>query len=185
MSWMSQLVNTYENNTAKEKQSDIRLMPIAHMSANAQIEITLSREGEFRNAVKVEKKDAATLIPVTEASAGRASGIAPHALSDTLSYIAGDFSSYCESEKEKKSTEDKFQSYMENLKKWSESVYSHPKVQAVYAYLTKKLIIDDLIKEGLVELQEDGVFDHKKISGQPYEKVMVRFRVLSEGPEKT
>ena len=185
MSWMSQLVNTYENNTAKEKQSDIRLMPIAHVSANAKIEITLSREGEFRNAVKVEKKDAATLIPVTEASAGRASGIAPHALSDTLSYIAGDFSSYCESEKEKKSTEDKFQSYMENLKRWSESVYSHPKVQAVYAYLTKKLIIDDLIKEGLVELQEDGVFDHKKISGQPYEKVMVRFRVLSEGPEKT
>ena len=185
MSWMSQLVKTYENNIEKEKQSDIRLMPIAHMSANAQIEITLSREGEFRNAVKVEKEDAATLIPATEASAGRSSGIAPHALSDTLSYIAGDFSAYCENEKEKKSAEEKFQFYIENLKKWSESEYPHPKVQTIYAYLTKKMVINDLIKKGLIELKEDGTFDNKKISGQPYEKAMVRFRILSEGSEKT
>ena len=73
MSWMSQLVKTYEDNIGKGSQSETGLMPIAHMSANAQIEIILSREGEFRDAFKVEKADAATLIPVTEASAGRSS----------------------------------------------------------------------------------------------------------------
>ncbi len=184
MSWMSQLVKTYDCNIAKEAQSDIRLMPIAHMSANAQIEITLSREGEFRDAVKVEKKDAATLIPVTEASAGRSSGIAPHALSDTLSYIAGDFSVYCKSEKEKKGADDKFLSYIENLKKWSESECSHPKVRAIYGYLSKNTMAADLIKKGLIELEADGTFDNKKISGQLYEKAMVRFRVLGEESEK-
>lgn len=178
MSWMSQLYKTYENNIGKGRQADIQLTPIAHMSANAQIEITLNGEGEFKSAVSVDKKEAATLIPVTEASASRSSGIAPHALSDMLPYIAGDFSVHCENEKQKKSAEEKFQCYIEKLEKWAESEESHPKVQAIYKYLLKKTIISDLVKAGLIELGEDGVFEKKKISGQPYEKVIVRFRVI-------
>ncbi len=185
MSWMSQLVRTYDNNIAVEGQPEVRLMPIAHMSANAQVEMMLSREGEFRGAQVVEKKDAVTLIPVTEASAGRSSGIAPHPLSDTLSYIAGDFSVYCADEKEKKSAEDKYCAYMKNLKNWAESGDSHPKVEAVYRYLLKKEAVSDLIRSGLIELTEDGTFSNKKISGQPYEKVMVRFRIFGDGEERT
>ncbi len=185
MSWMSQLVKTYENNIEKDKQSEIRLMPIAHMSANAQIEITLSRTGEFRDAQRVERESAVTLIPVTETSAGRSSGIAPHALSDTLSYIAGDFSLYCKGEKDKKTAGDKFEAYLANLKGWAESEHSHPKVWAIYGYLSKSRLISDLISSDLAGLEEDGTFDGKKISGQPYEKAMVRFRVLEEGQEKT
>lgn len=183
MSWMSQLYKTYEKNIGKGQQSEIQLTPIAHMYANAQIEITLSREGEFQGAVSIDKKDAATLIPVTEASASRSSGIAPHALSDMLPYIAGDFSMHCEDGKQKKSAEDKFQCYMDNLEKWAGSEEAHPKVRSICDYLSKKMIISDLVKAGLVELREDGVFEKKKISGQPYEKVIVRFRVL-EGQGK-
>lgn len=182
MSWMNQLFQTYENNIGKE-QTETQLTPIAHMNANAQIEITLNREGEFQNAVKIEKTDAATLIPVTEASAGRSSGIAPHALCDTLSYLAGDFSSYCEKEKDQKNAEKKFQSYTDNLRKWVESQWSHPKIQAIYGYLSKKSTIADLEQSKLIELTETGFFSSSKISGQPYEKALVRFRVLGQAQE--
>lgn len=183
MSWMSQLFRTYENNVGKEQQSDMQMTPIAHMNANAQIEITLSSEGEFRGATQVEKDDAVTLIPVTESSAGRSSGSAPHALCDNLLYIAGDFSSYCEDKKSEKTAKDRNRDYMSNLKGWAESEYSHPKVQAVYRYLSQNVLISDLVKAGLIELKEDHTFENKKISGQPYEKAIVRFRILGSGLE--
>lgn len=158
---------------------DTPLTPISHMNANAQIEVTLNQEGEFKGASEVPKEKAVTLIPVTEASAGRSSGTAPHPLCDTLSYIAGDFYRYCAESKMKKTAQERFAAYSANLKKWAESEYSHPKVQAVWTYLSKERLTEDLIERGLVELTEDGIFNNKKISGQPYEKVLVRFRILS------
>ncbi len=184
MSWMGQLFDTFENNISRS-QSDIQLTPVAHMYANAQIEVTLNREGLFLSAVKVEKENAPTLIPVTESSAGRASGIAPHALCDTLSYIAGDFSMYCnDNDKQKRIAEQKYQTYIENLKKWADSEDTHPKVQVIYKYLYEKILILDLIKEGIVDLNQNGRFDNKKISGQSYEKCIVRFRVFGDDGKK-
>lgn len=184
MSWMKQLVATYENNIGRQGKAEVQITPIAHMYANAQIEIILDADGNFKNATSaIEKDKAATLIPVTEASAGRSSGAAPHPLSDTLSYIAGDYAAYCKSEKEKRSAECKFQLYRENLKKWAESQYSHPKVKAVYQYLSQKETISDLIKAGLIGLKEDGTFEEQKINGQPYEKALVRFKVQGDGQE--
>lgn len=178
MSWMSQLYQTYEHNIGKSLQDEETLTPLAHMNANAQMEVTLDQDGNFCGAKKVDKENAVTLIPVTEASSGRSSGIAPHMLSDTLSYIAGDYEKYCQDEKLKKSVAEKFQHYMMQLGNWHESSYSHPKVDAVYEYLSKQELISDLIKAGIVTLTEEGFFDHKKISGQSYEKCLVRFRVL-------
>lgn len=181
MSWMSQLYQTYENNIGKNQEDSITLTPLAHMNANAQIEVTLDQEGNFKAAERIEKEQAVTLIPVTEASAGRSSGIAPHALSDTLPYLAGDFSCYCREEKTKKNAEEKFRKYMEQLTGWKESAYQHVKVVAIHRYLSQKALIADLVKSGIVTLMEDGVFADKKISGQPYEKAMVRFRVIGIG----
>lgn len=181
MSWMSQLYQTYENNIGKNHQDDITLTPLAHMEANAQIEVILDEEGNFCGAGKVDKENAVTLIPVTEASAGRASGVAPHMLSDTLSYIAGDFKDYCQDEKLVKGAGKKFQCYIMQLNAWHESAYTHPKVDAVYKYLNKQELISDLIKSGIVTLTEEGFFDNRKISGNTYEKSLVRFRVLSLG----
>jgi len=155
------------------------LTPLAHMNANAQLEITLDANGNFCGANVVDKQDAVTLIPVTEASAGRSSGFAPHMLSDTLSYIAGDFENYCQKDKEKGNAREKFRLYIEQLGSWHESAYTHPKIDAIYRYLNKKVLISDLIKAGIVILTEERFFDEKKINGQPYEKALVRFRVLS------
>lgn len=72
---------------------------------------------------------------------------------------------------------------MEALKKWTESKYSHPKVETVHQYLLRKELIRDLVKAGVVELKEDGTFQNKKLSGKPYEKALVRFRVQSTEKE--
>ncbi len=179
MSWMSQLYKTYERNIGKGQQDDVPLTPVAHMNAKAQVEITLSGDGEFLSAAVVDKEDSTTLIPVTEASAGRAGGkVAPHPLCDTLSYIAGDFFEYCDDEKLKKGVKEKFKAFADNLRTWAESEDSHPKVKAIYHYLSKEKTISDLMKAGLIELTAEGKFENKKISGQPYEKVIVRFRVF-------
>lgn len=187
MSWMSQLLKTYEKNLSSKQSPEIQMTPVAHMNANAQIEVTLNEKGKFLRATAVDKADAVTLIPVTEASAGRSSGAASHALSDTLSYIAGDFSNYCEKKKEKKNAEEKFEMYISRLKSWNESEYTHPKIKAIYTYLEQKKLISDLISCGLVGLTEQNFFDSKKISGQPYEKAIVRFVVLdsSKSPDET
>lgn len=180
MPWMSQLLKTYESRAGK--MLDEPLTPIAHMNSNAQIEVTLSLDGEFKNASEVPKDNASTLIPVIEASAGRASGIAPHPLCDNLSYIAGDFYHYCNEDKLRKVAQDRFEKYIANLRKWAESEFSHQKVRTILNYLSKRTLAEDLIKSGLLELTEDGFLNHKKVSGQPYEKVLVRFRILgSEG----
>ncbi len=184
MSWMSQLYATYEKSIGKTFSSEIILTPIAHMNANAQVEIILNEEGEFRSVVSVGKNDSTTLIPVTESSASRSSGIAPHALCDTLSYIAGDFENYCKVKNKKNGPREKFDSYIGNLGKWVRSAYSHPKVKAIYTYLSQKTVMADLIKAGLVELKEDHTYENKKIEGQPYEKALVRFRVLGAEYEK-
>ncbi len=176
MSWMSQLYKTYEENISCS-HNESSITPIAHMNANAQIEVSLDENGNFKRAVRLEKKDGVTLIPVTESSASRSSGIAPHPLSDMLPYIAGDFGDYCEDEKQKKKSAEKFSCYIYQLKKWAESANSHPKVKVIYMYLKKKCLMDDLIKSGIVALNENGKLDVQKISGQSYEKVIVRFLV--------
>lgn len=182
---MNQLYQTYEQNKAFAAQGEQILTPIAHMNANAQIEVTINLDGEFISASKMEKNKAVTLIPVTEASAGRASGIAPHALNDTLSYIAGDFSTHCIQEKQRKLSEDKYECYIGNLRKWVESEYNHPKTAAIYLYLSKSTLISDLVNAGIVTLNEAGSFENEKIAGKPYESALVRFRVIGEGVSST
>ncbi len=187
MSWMSQLYQTYEESIQRENQDKNILTPMAHIFANAQIEITLKENGELKDIRKVEKKDKdeVTLIPVTESSAGRSSGVAPHALCDMLPYVAGDFSKYCEKEKDKKTVQKKYEAYIRNLKKWCDSEYSHIKIKAIYQYLSQKQLISDLIKAGIVSIDENNYYKNEKISGQPYEKALVRFQVIDFTKEKT
>lgn len=178
MSWISTLCETYDNNVGLD--SGDKAMPvISHMNAKAQIEMIIDSDGNFLEAETVDKDNCTTLIPVTQASGGRASGIAPHPLSDTLSYIAGDYSEYIRDEKEINKQNNKFNAYIEGLKNWSESEYSHPKVKAIYTYLSKGQVISDLVKAGVVQLDDNGILSDKKIAGNSYEKALVRFRVRS------
>lgn len=182
MSWMNQLYKTYEANIGKKYDDKWKLSPIAHTNKEAQIEVQINEEGEFQYAWKLENNyDAITLIPVTEDSCGRGNDDAPHALCDTLPYVAGDFSKYCSSDKDKENSEKKFKIYIENLQKWNDSKYTHPKVRAINKYLQKRSLISDLIKLSILKVDEAKKFVNEKINKKTYDKLLVRFRVVHFG----
>lgn len=182
MAWMQKCYETYENNVALAGRAEDEnpLSLVAHILQSAQVEITINQQGQFITAREVEKEHGRTLIPVTEKSASRTSGVAPHALCDNLSYVARDYTRYLSDEKQIKVAKEKHDAYMKALQAWVESDYSHPKVKAIYTYIQNNSMVHDLIEMGIVEC-EDGKFSNKKIAGTTYDKVLVRFIVYEEG----
>ena len=143
MAWLKTLADTYDiysDLAGVDKNGQAVLLPISHSTFNAQIEVTIDKDGNFVDAQKLEKGiSVVTVIPVTEDSAARSSGIAPHPLCDKLCYIAGDYTDYTGDDKIKY-----YDAYMEQLQNWAESDFTHPMVQAVYRYLVKRSLICDL-----------------------------------------
>lgn len=181
MSWTDELYKIYEYNSQREfEENEPVMLPVAHSTANAQIEITIDMNGNFKGAKSVEKSDAVTVIPATEASATRSSGICAMPFDDKLIYIAGDYSSYANGKKADNS--EYFANYMGQLGNWLESEYSHPFVKALYMYLDKKCLISDLVKAGVIKTDEEtGKFKEKeKISGIAQEDSFVRIAIQTE-----
>ena len=133
----------------KEEEEAIILLPMAHSTQNAQIEVGINLRGEFIEARIVEKSKAVTVIPVTEDSGSRSSGIAPHPLHDKFCYVAGDYALYCD----KKKAEDYYQSYITQLAQWQKNS-SNEVVNAIYLYLRKGCLIKDLIEDEVLEVDE-------------------------------
>ena len=177
MSWPNELYQVYENNWGKDDEK-VLLLPIYHSTVNAQVEVTLSEDGEFYSAVPVmDKKDSVTVIPVTEDSGARSSGITPHPFADKLIYIAGDYKEFVSG----KHTENEkyYQAYLDQLRKWNDSQNSHPAVKAVYIYLCKRRLMHDLIGGRCLKIDEKTgkLSQNNKILGISQEEVFVRFRV--------
>ncbi|HHT15542.1 MAG TPA: type I-C CRISPR-associated protein Cas8c/Csd1 [Clostridiales bacterium] len=109
------------------------LAPIAHWLTAPNIDITIDLEGNFLSVNQVDTKTKGKFIfPVTESSLGRTSGISPHPLCDQLDYFLD-------------SCPKKRQPYMDQLFAWEQSSYTHPIIQAVYKYLQKNTIEQDLL----------------------------------------
>ncbi|MGC4379163.1 type I-C CRISPR-associated protein Cas8c/Csd1 [Fictibacillus sp. Mic-4] len=159
MSWLLHLYETYESNLdqvgvieKKRNDQEYTLLPISHTTQNAQIEVNITEDGEFHSANVVDKNDASTIIPCTEESSSRSSGIAPYPLHDKLNYVAGDFVAY--GGKIKK--EEPFTYYIKQLEEWAESPYAHSKIKSIYHYLSKRQLIKDLVEEKILHLDTDG-----------------------------
>lgn len=118
------LVGVYEN----EKEP---LAPLAHITTAAQLEISLTADGSFLSATTVSKKEPKILIPATEESAGRTSGICAHPLCDNLSYLAP-------------VDKNKHAAYLEQLAAWACSSHTHPMLKPILAYVEGGTILDDL-----------------------------------------
>ena len=129
------------------------LAPIGHILTNAGIEVTLNAQGVFLSARRVEKSEPKILIPVTEDSSGRTSGLAAHPLCDQLKYIS------CTNEKA-------HTLYLQTLHAWMQSPHSHSFLQAVFSYAEGGTILSDLAKAGILDPAE--CYD---------EKLMVCWRV--------
>ena len=80
MSWVNRLCETYDNCSADVLSADISgdtqpLLPIGHTTQYAQVEIVLDEQGNFLRARALEKSEANTILPCTDGSAGRTSGL--------------------------------------------------------------------------------------------------------------
>lgn len=164
LSWLQQLYRTYENNADivgefqfKRNDQEYALIPVAHTTQQAQIEVALDLEGNFMSAKVVDKQDASTIIPCTETSASRTSAAVPHPLHDKLMYVAGDFLQYGGRERRTNPYED----YIKQLENWCDSPYAHPKVQSILTYLRKGCLIKDLVKAEILFVDENDQFIEK------------------------
>lgn len=170
MSWMEKLYQTYEHGI---KSDSSKPWPISHFVKTAHIEVVIDVEGNFKNnrITLLSGEDASTLIPATEASAGRAGAkIAPHPLCDEIGYCASDFPDVIQA---------RSGAYLNQLKEWCLSEYTHPKIVAIYKYLEKKNLWQDLIQEIEFPLTFTNRRGQKtKISA---EKAFVRWKVEELG----
>jgi CRISPR-associated protein Csd1 len=157
MSWIEKLYQTYENNLDRiaDPNDTIPLLPLFHTTQNAQLLVVLDGAGNLVAADVVTKEIAQTIIPATEASAGRAGAkIAPHALCDTLQYVAGDYLDFGGNPNKKKN-ESGFEAYIEILSGWV-AAENNRKLQSVLTYLNKRTLIKDLVGKKVLCTDENG-----------------------------
>lgn len=161
MGLMKQAYDTY---CAMEKQyvgvygeAKEPLVPVSHQIAKADLEITLDSEGNLLDARQVDPKEATTIIPVTEQSAGRTGDTCcAHPLCDQLRFFSPRYPA-------------KYEAYLTQLHRWEGSPYSHPKLSAIAGYVEKGSILEDMSRLGLISLDEKGM--------PTKEKLLVRWRV--------
>ncbi len=205
MSWIQDLYDTYENSLSQVGYSGMPgqrpLLPICHITAQAQIEITIDGNGNFRRARLItDKHESTTIIPCTEESGSRA-GSRPkgHPLCDKLQYVAGDFLDFggVVTSGFAKEPEQPFVTFVQGLTDWCESDFSHPKIRAVLDYVSKRSVIRDLVAQQILIFDPDGKFarkgDVEKKKGtknifdlvNPQYNAFVRWRVEIPGDPKT
>jgi CRISPR-associated protein Csd1 len=159
MSWLQTLYETYEHCAKAPELSDEiqNLVPVSHICVQAHIHVVLNENGDFLRAECLNKQP--TFIPATEDSAGRTGKKAPpHPLADKIHYCAKDYAG------EKPNY---FDSYETLLGSWCSSEYAHSKAKAVYAYIRKGTLVQDLVKEGVLQENADGRLVTKPPSEDP------------------
>ena len=171
MSWTNELYQVYET-----FHDQVEMLPVSHSTAKAQIEVTIKEDGTFVSARRLTKEEAETIIPVTEDSGTRSSGICPMPYADKLVYIAGDYGKYAEGKRA--DNREYYDAYMKQLKSWDESLDSHPAVHALLLYLQKRCLMYDLVSCGALHINEEtGKLEKEKIDITEQEDCFVRFRV--------
>ena len=161
---MGLMTQAYDTYCAMEKQyvgvygeAKEPLVPVSHQIAKADLEITLDSEGNLLDARQVDPKEATTIIPVTEQSAGRTGDTCcAHPLCDQLRFFSPRYPA-------------KYEAYLTQLHRWEGSPYSHPKLSAIAGYVEKGSILEDMSRLGLISLDEKGM--------PTKEKLLVRWRV--------
>ncbi len=161
MSWIAQLYETYEQCAGKEGEGITPLLPIAHTIVSAHVEVVLNGKGQFLRARILEKSACKTIIPCTEASAGR-TGKSPvnHPLCDSLQFVAGDFVPFggTVTVGYQKNPHEPHEKYCRDLSAWFEEYKEHPMLSAIWHYVQKKTLVADLVRSRILPLDEAGKF---------------------------
>lgn len=144
------------------------LLPIFHTTFKSEISITIDSDGSFVEASR-DNKPITIIIPCTESSSGRSSGIAAHPLFDQLDYVGG-------------FNEDKTSAYLEGLGLWKDE---DELLNAVYTYINNKTIMRDLTINEIfkeTEFAKDSKTDaDRQIDTSKIRKLGVRFAVKQNG----
>ncbi len=189
MSWIHRLYETYERCADAPQFAGNPPWPVGHMEQQAHIEIVLDGNGEFLRAATLKKEP--TVVPATEASAGRVgTKPPPHPLCDKVQYCASDYESFGGKK------EPFFSEFHEQLLEWC-AFDPNPKVEAVLGYVNKGTVVADLVREGILHCGPDGqlltewdsdlptppVFTHltKKDGKRDQGDAFVRWRVQTPG----
>jgi CRISPR-associated protein Csd1 len=191
VSWVQKLYETYDRCAGLEQFENAPLAPLSHLDQQAHLEIVLNGTGEFRSAHIVQKEP--TLIPVTERSAGRASGPVAHGLCDKIKYVAKDYVSPF-------GKPSVHYLYLDQLRSWS-NADPNIKVSAILRYVEKGTIVHDLAGAGLVPLDCDRKLITRWTDSTPAPEIfkvlvakdghrdagdaLVRWRVQEEGVSET
>lgn len=160
MSWLEKCYETYENcqqeigiqkfQAEGDKRSYVPLLPVAHTTQLVNIEVELDQSGDFQDARLLAKDEQTTIIPCTEESSARTSGVVPHPLVDKLQYIAADYPAYGGTKKSG------WNLYHTQLQDWCSSPYADAKVCAVLRFLEKGCLVASLVKKHILFLDENG-----------------------------
>lgn len=160
MSWLEKCYETYENcqqeigiqkfQAEGDRRSYVPLLPVAHTTQLVNIEVELDQNGNFQDARLLAKDEQTTIIPCTEESSARTSGIVPHPLVDKLQYIAADYPAYGGTKKSG------WNLYHTQLQDWCSSPYADAKVCAVLRFLEKGCLVASLVKKHILFLDENG-----------------------------
>ncbi len=163
MSWMQKLCETYDYCTPLigklDEKSQVPLLPVAHTTQKAHLEVIVSGEGDFLRArVISDKSESDTIIPCTEKSQNRTSAPENHPLFDKLQYVAGDYDRFAGGGKSRRAD---FEDYISDLEAWCGSPYGNTRVAALLEYLKMGTLIADLIAAGILPTDEKGLPLHK------------------------
>ena len=200
MAWMQTLFETYEKCAGSSLPDANALLPIAHTTQQAHIEIVIDGRGVFRRAVVLAKENQQTLIPCTEKSGGRAGSMpATHPLCDNLQYVAKDFRAYggTVTSGYAKIADAPHGDYLALFRKWAAFAPTQSKLRAILAYVTRGNVIGDLVAAGILPLAGSGGSSPKLLkewngqgaapeifrrlpNGQAPEDAFIRWRVESE-----
>lgn len=151
MGLMQRAVETFDNlpNYIGKRSAGDRepFAPVSHIIALAKINITINEKGQFVSASKINEK---IIIPATEKSAGRTIAVAAHGLCDNIGYISPD-------------DPEKYGEYVDQLREWCSSKYSHPKAEAVLHYVEQGTVKRDLEEAGLLKIKDGKVENTKEM----------------------
>lgn len=149
---------------ADEKKT---LLPVFHMTFKSGVCVTIDKDGCFLNASR-NAKELTIIIPCTEGSSGRTSGISPHPLCDQIDYLGG-------------VNVDKTEAYLSELNSWKNDFIE---LNAIHSYVSKRTLIDDLINCNIFTdkeyLETNSEYSNKKLNIEKIRKLGIRFSVKTE-----
>ncbi|MDD2269402.1 MAG: type I-C CRISPR-associated protein Cas8c/Csd1 [Eubacteriales bacterium] len=159
------IVRTDADGNSDERKT---LLPIFHMTFKSEICVTIDSYGKFISASR-DGKETTIIIPCTESSSGRSSGIASHPLCDQLDYVGG-------------INDDKIDAYLTELSSWKDDIVE---LNAVYTYVSGRTIMNDLMGIGIFKDSEYQVDKNENADRQlekdKIRKIGVRFTIQIDG----